>query len=63
MSIEHDDDYIPLEKRFPGLLQDLDESIKDSVSGMGDEEATFYAVTNIVKIEDLKERFNNLNSI
>ena len=63
MAICNEDDYVPLEKRFPGLLEDLDSSIRDSVSGIGDESATFYALAGVANIKDLRMKVNNPQNI
>lgn len=52
------EEYIPVTKRFPDLMADLDESINDSVSGMGDEAATFYALS-ITNISQLRPRISD----
>jgi hypothetical protein len=56
------DDYVSLEQRFPDLMKDLDESVWESVSGVTQESATFYALP-ISNITQLKPKIPDPKSI
>ncbi|CAI2383226.1 unnamed protein product [Moneuplotes crassus] len=58
-----EDDLQSFEKRFPGLLDEVDSSIGDVMSDAGDQSSTFYALAGLMNIEDLKPKVVELRNL